>query len=78
MTTLHLILSQEPAALERVMRLVRHRGFTLLDAALHRDDKHQHLALGLGQDRPLSLLTTQLGKLPDVLSLSEENDDERR
>ncbi|WP_341501112.1 ACT domain-containing protein [Gallaecimonas sp. GXIMD4217] len=74
MNKLQLSLSRESAALERVMRLVRHRGFALLEARLSQGDDRQLLCLHLAGERPLNLLTAQLSRLPDVLSLNEEEE----
>ncbi|WKE67232.1 ACT domain-containing protein [Gallaecimonas kandeliae] len=67
-TTLLITLRPAPAALERLLRLVRHRGFEPLLVQWQPDG----LRLCVKHEQPLTLLTRQLEKLADVVSLTEE------
>ena len=54
-----------PEVLERILRVVRHRGFTVTQMDMQLiDDK-----VRLKSDRTLDLLVSQLEKLPDVIEM---------
>ena len=55
-----------PETLERLLRVVRHRGFEVLDLNAQKSQQTLILNLTLQSIRPISLLTTQLEKLFDV------------
>ncbi|MED5523804.1 ACT domain-containing protein [Gallaecimonas pentaromativorans] len=67
-STLYITLRPAPAALERLLRLVRHRGFELTQVQW----QPEGVRLSVTHEHPLSHLTRQLEKLADVVSLSEE------
>lgn len=58
---------QRPEVLERILRVVRHRGFqiTSMNMAQAQDNKIQ-LQLTVESERPLHLLASQIDKLIDV------------
>lgn len=58
---------QRPEVLERILRVVRHRGFRVYSMNVEQvpGDKVR-LDLTVVSDRPIHLLTTQLDKLMDV------------
>ena len=64
---------QRPEILERILRVVRHRGFqiTAMNMAQENDDKIQ-LHLTVVSERPLYLLTSQIDKLMDVEYVDSE------
>ncbi len=60
-----------PEMLERVLRVVRHRGFQVcamnMAAAAH--DDQINIELTVASQRPVDLLSSQLSKLMDVASV---------
>lgn len=59
-------LKQQSVAVERFLRVVRHRGFDLTKVNIVMQDNHFNVAMTVDSDKPLYLLTTQLNKLVDV------------
>lgn len=58
--------NQHPETLERILRVVRHRGFTVVNLKAENSGDVIHLSLTVISERELSLLTNQLEKLFDV------------
>lgn len=59
-----------PAMLERLLRVVRHRGFAVQQLGFDVvDERHVHIQLTLDSDKPISLLQNQLLKLIDVMGV---------
>ncbi|WP_067515087.1 acetolactate synthase 2 small subunit [Endozoicomonas ascidiicola] len=69
---LHLHCRQQPDVVERILRVIRHRGFTLnaMSMAPSSCGEKIEVAVTVSSSRPLHLLTAQLKKLHDVLNLS--------
>ena len=66
-----------PELLERLLRVVRHRGFTIqnLQAETSENEQELHLTLTVNSNREISLLTKQLEKvfgIVKVATLSQE------
>jgi acetolactate synthase II small subunit len=66
-----------PELLERLLRVVRHRGFTIqnLQAETSENEQELHLTLTVHSNREISLLTKQLEKvfgIVKVATLSQE------
>lgn len=61
-----------PEVLERILRVVRYRGFNVTTMQMTSDQQPDHidLALTLNSHRPVHLLTAQLSKLVDVTSVT--------
>lgn len=62
-----------PEVLERILRVVRHRGFTVHAMNMHTDHQNSHtvhLQLTVESQRSIELLSSQLSKLVDVASVS--------
>ena len=55
-----------PEVLERILRVVRHRGFTVTQMDMQLIDDKVRLKFTVKSDRTLDLLVNQLAKLPDV------------
>lgn len=69
--TVKLILEQRPEVLERVLRVVRHRGFKVTKMNMQlKDGKTAVLDMTVESDRGIELLTKQLDKLIDVIECS--------
>jgi len=58
-----------PEVLERILRVVRHRGFTVTQMDMQLIDDKVRLKFTVKSDRTLELLVSQLEKLPDVIEI---------
>ena len=58
-----------PEVLERILRVVRHRGFSVTQMDMQLIDDKVWLKFTVKSDRTLDLLVSQLEKLPDVLGI---------
>ncbi|MEZ9199824.1 acetolactate synthase 2 small subunit [Shewanella sp. 10N.286.54.B9] len=59
---------QRPEVLERVLRVVRHRGFNITNLVMQLNDNNtSSIDMSLQSDRAIELLTNQINKLIDVL-----------
>ena len=58
-----------PEVLERILRVVRHRGFTVTQMNMQLIDDKVRLKFTVKSDRTLDLLMSQLEKLPDVIEM---------
>lgn len=61
----------KPVLLERVLRIVRHRGFTVRQVAgtQNHQSKIASVEIIVDSDRPITFLTHQIEKLWDVISV---------
>lgn len=59
-----------PEVLERILRVVRHRGFIVTKMVMELIDGEVRLKFTVKSDRTLDLLVSQLVKLPDVLTVN--------
>lgn len=62
--------TKRPETLERILRVVRHRGFEVLTLNLNSLDTEFELKLSVQSSRTIGLLTHQLNKLIDVTQIS--------
>lgn len=62
--------TKRPETLERILRVVRHRGFEVLTLNLNSLDNEFELKLSVQSSRAVGLLTHQLNKLIDVTQIS--------
>ena len=67
--TFDLIAQHRPEVLERVLRVIRLRGFTVTDMDMLLVDTQVQLKITVKSDRTFDLLVNQLAKLPDVLNI---------
>ena len=67
--TFDLIAQHRPEVLERVLRVIRLRGFTVTNMDLALVETKVHLKITVKSDRAFDLLVNQLAKLPDVLGI---------
>ena len=58
-----------PEVLERILRVVRHRGFTVTAMEMALVESEVRLKISVKSDRTLDLLVNQLVKLPDVVEI---------
>ena len=59
-----------PEVLERILRVVRHRGFTVTAMEMALVESEVRLKISVKSDRTLDLLVNQLVKLPDVINIT--------
>ena len=58
-----------PEVLERILRVVRHRGFTMTQMDMQLIDDKVRLKFTVKSDRTLDLLVSQLEKIYDVVEI---------
>ncbi|WP_230621773.1 acetolactate synthase 2 small subunit [Aggregatibacter sp. Marseille-P9115] len=58
-----------PEVLERILRVIRHRGFTVTQMDMQLIDDKVRLKFTVKSDRTLDLLVTQLEKIYDVVEI---------
>lgn len=66
---INLIAQHRPEVLERILRVIRHRGFTVTQMDMQLIDDKVRLKFTVKSDRTLDLLVSQLEKLPDVIEM---------
>ena len=67
--TFDLIAEHRPEVLERVLRVIRLRGFTVTNMDMILVDTQVQLKITVKSDRTFDLLVNQLAKLPDVIEI---------
>lgn len=67
---IELTANHRPEVLERIFRVVRHRGFTVTTMDMALIEQKVRLKITVKSDRTLDLLVNQLVKLPDVLAIN--------
>lgn len=59
-------LKQQSIAVERFLRVTRHRGFNLTSLNIESNEQGYIVSMSVDSDRPIYLLTQQLKKLVEV------------
>ena len=67
--TFELTAQHRPEVLERILRVIRLRGFTATNMEMALVDTQVRLKITVKSDRNFDLLVNQLAKLPDVLNI---------
>ena len=67
---IELTAQHRPEVLERILRVVRHRGFTVTQMDMQLIDDKVRLKFTVKSDRTLELLVNQLEKLLDVVTIN--------
>ena len=67
--TFDLIAQHRPEVLERVLRVIRLRGFTVTNMDMTLVESQVQLKITVKSDRTFDLLVNQLVKLPDVVEI---------
>ena len=67
--TFDLIAQHRPEVLERVLRVIRLRGFTVINMDMALIETQVQLKITVKSDRTFDLLVNQLAKLPDVVEI---------
>lgn len=62
--------NKRPETLERLLRVIRHRGFEVLSLHAENDGSEITLKVTVQSEKAVELLFNQLVKLPDVLTIS--------
>ncbi|EIJ31626.1 ACT domain protein [Haemophilus parainfluenzae HK2019] len=68
--TFDLIAQHRPEVLERVLRVIRLRGFTVTNMDMTLVESQVQLKITVKSDRTFDLLVNQLAKLPDVIEIN--------
>ena len=66
---IELTAQHRPEVLERVLRVIRHRGFTVTQMDMQLIDDKVRLKFTVKSDRTLELLVSQLEKIYDVVEI---------
>ena len=66
---IELTAQHRPEVLERILRVIRHRGFTVTQMDMQLIDDKVRLKFTVKSDRTLDLLVSQLEKLPDIFNI---------
>lgn len=66
---IELTAQHRPEVLERILRVIRHRGFTVTQMDMQLINDKVRLKFTVKSDRTLDLLVSQLEKLPDVMEI---------
>ncbi len=66
---IELTAQHRPEVLERILRVIRHRGFTVTQMDMQLIDDKVRLKFTVKSDRTLDLLVTQLEKIYDVVEI---------
>ena len=67
--TFELTVQHRPEVLERVLRVIRLRGFTVTNMEMALVERQVPLKITVKSDRTFDLLVNQLAKLPDVIEI---------
>ena len=67
--TFELTAQHRPEVLERILRVIRLRGFTVTNMDMALVETKVQLKITVKSDRTFDLLVNQLAKLPDVLGI---------
>lgn len=68
---IELTAQHRPEVLERILRVVRHRGFTVTQMDMQLIEGKVRLKFAVKSDRTLDLLVSQLEKIYDVVEMKE-------
>ena len=66
---IELTAQHRPELLERILRVIRHRGFTVTQMDMQLIDDKVRLKFTVKSDRTLDLLVSQLEKIYDVVEI---------
>ena len=66
---LELVARHRPEVLERILRVARHRGFTITTMEMTLIETQVRLKITVKSNRTLDLLVSQLEKLPDIFNI---------
>ncbi|WP_109083407.1 acetolactate synthase 2 small subunit [Aggregatibacter kilianii] len=66
---IELTAQHRPEVLERILRVIRHRGFTVTQMNMQLIDDKVRLKFTVKSDRTLDLLVSQLEKIYDVVEI---------
>ncbi len=64
--------ADQPAVLERLLRVTRHRGYTLQSLSAEISEQVMVIRFSVDSQRPASQLYNQLQKLYDVINIEQQ------
>ena len=67
--TFELTTQHRPEVLERILRVIRLRGFTVTNMEMALEETKVQIKITVKSDRTFDLLVNQLAKLPDVIEI---------
>ena len=67
--TFELTAQHRPEVLERILRVIRLRGFTITNMEMALVETKVQIKITVKSDRTFDLLVNQLAKLPDVMEI---------
>ena len=70
--TFELTAQHRPEVLERILRVIRLRGFTVTNMDMALVETKVQIKITVKSDRTFDLLVNQLAKLPDVMEINNE------
>ena len=71
--TFELTAQHRPEVLERILRVIRLRGFTVTNMEMALVDTQVQLKITVKSDRTFDRLVNQLAKLPEVMEINNES-----
>ena len=74
-TELTIVANHRPEVLERILRVIRHRGFVVINFKMKLESNKIWCDLVVESKRDIHLLTNQIAKLYDVIDVTCENCD---
>lgn len=73
-TELTIVANQRPETLERIFRVIRHRGFQVVAMKMKTENEKIWCDVEISSERPIYLLIHQLIKLHDVIDVTADED----
>lgn len=68
----NLVARHRPEILERLLRVIRHRGFIVIKMDMELIEDKVQIQFAVKSERALELLLNQLEKLPDVVEIGKQ------
>ncbi|MCP4411407.1 MAG: acetolactate synthase 2 small subunit [Gammaproteobacteria bacterium] len=72
MHTFNVTLADKPAVLERLLRVIRHRGYRLLSMNVKSSGDELSMQISVVSKKPAMQLVHQLDKLYDVINIKQQ------
>ncbi len=72
MHTFNVTVADRPAVLERLLRVIRHRGYRLLSINVKSSGDELSIQISVDSEKPAMQLVNQLDKLYDVINIQQQ------
>ncbi len=72
MHTFNVTVADRPAVLERLLRIIRHRGYRLLSMNVTSSGDELSMQISVDSEKPAMQLVNQLDKLYDVINIQQQ------